>query len=233
MAGKNTKVINKLVILGIIIFGIALFGYFDLGRYLTLAYLKASQEKFQALYQARPLLVISSYMAIYIAVTALSLPGAVVMTLAGGALFGLAVGTVVISFASTIGATLACMVSRFLLREWVQDKFGDRLATINHGIEKEGAFYLFSLRLVPIFPFFVINLLMGLTRMRLFTFFWVSQIGMLAGTIVYVNAGKELAKIESLSGIISPGLLISFVILGLFPLAAKKILWFYQTKFKR
>lgn len=233
MAGNNTKVVNKLVVLGIITLGIAAFGYFDLGRYLTLAYLKASQGKIQVLYQARPLLVIISYMAIYIAVTALSLPGAVIMTLAGGALFGLLVGTVVISIASTIGATLACAVSRFLLREWVQEKFGDRLATINRGIENEGAFYLFSLRLVPIFPFFVINLVMGLTRMRLATFFWVSQIGMLAGTIVYVNAGKELAKIESLSGIMSPGLLISFVILGLFPIAAKKILGFYQTKLKR
>ena len=172
-------------------------------------------------------------MGIYIAVTALSLPGAAVLTLAGGALFGLGVGTVAVSFASTIGATLACLVSRFLLREWVQNKFGDKLMTINNGIEKEGAFYLFSLRLVPIFPFFVINLLMGLTRMKLFTFFWVSQIGMFAGTIVYVNAGKELAKIDSLSGIMSPGVLISFVVLGLFPITVKKLLAFYKTKFKQ
>jgi uncharacterized membrane protein YdjX (TVP38/TMEM64 family) len=171
-------------------------------------------------------------MGTYIAVTALSLPGAAVLTLAGGGLFGLMVGTIAVSFASTIGATLACLVSRFLLREWVQSKFGDRLATINSGIEKEGAFYLFSLRLVPIFPFFVINLVMGLTRMRLSTFFWVSQIGMLAGTMVYVNAGKELAKIDSLSGIMSPGVLISFVVLGLFPITVKKILSLYQTKFK-
>jgi len=230
---KSRKIVQKIIIGCVVVLGIAVFRYFDVGQYLSLDYLKASQAKFLELYLENRLLVVAAYMGIYIAVTALSLPGAVVMTLAGGALFGLVVGTVVISFASTIGATLACMVSRFLLREWVQDKFGDRLAVINRGIEKEGAFYLFSLRLVPIFPFFVINLLMGLTRMRLFTFFWVSQIGMLAGTIVYVNAGKELAKIESLSGIISPGLLISFVILGLFPLAAKKILGFYQTKFKR
>ena len=133
-------------------------------------------------------MVIAAYMGMYIAVTALSLPGAVVLTLAGGALFGLVVGTLVVSFASTIGATLACLVSRFLLREWVQNRFGDKLATINNGVEKEGAFYLFSLRLVPIFPFFVINLLMGLTRMRMFTFYWVSQLGMFAGTIVFVNA---------------------------------------------
>jgi uncharacterized membrane protein YdjX (TVP38/TMEM64 family) len=217
---------------GLIAIGIATFRYFDLGQYLSLAYIKASQEKFQALYLSHRFIVIAAYMGIYIAVTALSLPGAVVLTLAGGALFGLTVGTVAVSFASTIGATLACIVSRFLLREWVQGKFGDKLAAINRGIDKEGAFYLFSLRLVPIFPFFVINLLMGLTRMRLFTFFWVSQIGMLAGTVVFVNAGKELAKIDSLSGILSPGVLISFVVLGLFPITVKKLLALYKRRFR-
>jgi len=232
MTGNNKKILNKIVILVLIVLGIAVFRYFDLGQYLTLGYIKASQEKFQILYQSHRVLVIAAYMGIYIAVTALSLPGAAVLTLAGGGLFGLMVGTIAVSFASTIGATLACLVSRFLLREWVQSKFGDRLAMINSGIEKEGAFYLFSLRLVPIFPFFVINLVMGLTRMRLSTFFWVSQIGMLAGTMVYVNAGKELAKIDSLSGIMSPGVLISFVVLGLFPITVKKILSLYKTKFK-
>lgn len=232
MAENTSKLKNKLIILGLLILGVVAFRYFDLGQYLTLDYLKASQEKFQALYQSNRFLVVGAYMGIYIAVTALSLPGAAVLTLAGGGLFGLAVGTVAVSFASTIGATLACVVSRYLLREWVQNKFGDRLATINAGIEKEGAFYLFSLRLVPIFPFFVINLLMGLTRMRLFTYYWVSQIGMLAGTIVYVNAGKELAKIDSLSGIMSPGVLISFAILGLFPIGVKKILSLYEAKFR-
>lgn len=232
MTYNSPKLKNKLIILTILILGIIAFRYFELGQYLTLDYLKASQEQFQALYQSNRFLVVAAYMGIYIAVTALSLPGAAVLTLAGGGLFGLVVGTVAVSFASTIGATLACMVSRFLLREWVQNKFGDRLATINNGIEKEGAFYLFSLRLVPIFPFFVINLLMGLTRMRLFTFYWVSQIGMLAGTIVYVNAGKELAKIDSLSGIMSPRILISFAILGLFPIGVKKILSLYKAKFR-
>jgi uncharacterized membrane protein YdjX (TVP38/TMEM64 family) len=232
MADKKRKIINKIVIACVIVLGIVAFRYFDLGQYLSLEYIKASQEKFQALYLGNRLLVVATYMGIYIAITALSLPGAAVLTLAGGGLFGLAVGTVVVSFASTIGATLACLVSRFLLREWVQNKFGDKLATVNKGIEKEGAFYLFSLRLVPIFPFFVINLLMGLTGMRLFTFFWVSQIGMLAGTMVYVNAGKELAKIDSLSGIMSPGVLVSFVVLGLFPITVKKILALYKTKFK-
>lgn len=229
---KTRKIINKIVIAGVIVLGFVAFRYFDLGQYLNLEYIKASQDKFQALYLENRTLVVVAYMGIYIAVTALSLPGAAVLTLVGGGLFGLVVGTVVVSFASTIGATLACLVSRFLLRDWVQSKFDDRLATINNGIEKEGAFYLFSLRLVPIFPFFVINLLMGLTRMRLFTFYWVSQIGMLAGTMVYVNAGKELAKIESLSGIMSPGVLISFVVLGLFPITVKKLLSLYKDIFQ-
>lgn len=229
---KNGKIVQKIIIGCAIVLGIVLFRYFDLGQYLTLEYLKASQARFLELYLENRLLVVAAYMGIYIVVTALSLPGATVMTLAGGGLFGLVVGTVVVSFASTLGATLACAVSRFLLQDWVQKKFGDRLATINSGIEKEGAFYLFSLRLVPLFPFFMINLVMGLTRMRLFTFFWVSQIGMLAGTIAYVNAGKELAKIDSLSGIMSPGVLISFAVLGLFPITVKKLLALYKIKFK-
>lgn len=226
----HRKIINKIAIVCVIILGVVAFRYFDIGQYLTLEYIKASQENLHSLYLSNRAMVVAAYIGIYIAVTALSLPGAAVLTLAGGGLFGLVVGTVAVSFASTIGATLACLVSRYLLREWVQNKFGDKLATINNGIAKEGAFYLFSLRLVPIFPFFVINLLMGLTRMRLFTFFWVSQIGMFAGTIVYVNAGKELAKIDSLSGIMSPGVLISFVILGLFPISVKKLLALYKTK---
>jgi uncharacterized membrane protein YdjX (TVP38/TMEM64 family) len=227
---KNKKWFGKAALAGLIVLGILAFSYFELGQYFSLDYLKASQERFQALYQSHRLAVIAAYMGIYIVVTALSLPGAAVLTLAGGGLFGLVVGTITVSFASTIGATLACVVSRFLLRDWVQGKFGDRLATINAGIEREGAFYLFSLRLVPVFPFFIINLLMGLTRMRLFTFFWVSQIGMLAGTMVYVNAGRQLARIDSLSGILSPGVLISFVVLGLFPITVKKLLAFYKRK---
>jgi uncharacterized membrane protein YdjX (TVP38/TMEM64 family) len=162
-------------------------------------------------------------MLIYIVITTLSLPGATVMTLAGGALFGFFITLAAVSFASTIGATLACFISRYLLRDWVEEKFGDKLAVINEGLEKEGIFYLFMLRLIPLFPFFIINLVMGLTRINLSTFYWVSQVGMLAGTAVYVNAGKELGKIDSLSGILSPGLIISFVILGVFPLAVKKI----------
>jgi len=226
----DKKLVQRILIVAAIVVVVILFKALGLGQYLTLEYLKASQDKFSQLYGENRLAVIATYMAVYIAVTALSLPGAAVMTLAGGAMFGFWNGLVVVSFASTIGATLACFVARFLLRDWVQKKFGDKLTTINKGIEKEGAFYLFSLRLVPIFPFFVINLAMGLTTMRLLTFYWVSQIGMLPGTMVYVNAGKELGRIESLSGILSPGLIISFVILGLFPITVKKTLTYYQKK---
>jgi uncharacterized membrane protein YdjX (TVP38/TMEM64 family) len=226
------NIIKKMPILVIIVLGVVAFRYFDLGQYLTLDYIKASQENFQSLYQAHRALVIAAYMGIYIMVTALSLPGAAVLTLAGGGLFGLGVGTLVVSFASTIGATLACLVSRFLLREWVQNKFGDRLKTINEGIEREGAFICSRSAWCPSFHFLSSICSWGLTRMRLVTFFWVSQIGMLAGTLVYVNAGKELAKIDSLSGILSPGLLISFAVLGLFPISVKKLLAIYKRKFK-
>jgi uncharacterized membrane protein YdjX (TVP38/TMEM64 family) len=226
----HRKTAERAAIVLLIVVCIAVFRYLGLEHYLTLEYLKQSQDRFAALYAARPLAVIAFYMLIYIAVTALSLPGAVIMTLAGGALFGLVAGTVIISFASTIGATLACFVSRFLLRDWVQKKFAERLVAINNGIEKEGAFYLFTLRLVPVFPFFLINLAMGVTRLPLFQYYWVSQIGMLPGTIVYVNAGKELGKIESLSGILSPSLLASFVLLGLFPITVKKMMGFVNRR---
>jgi uncharacterized membrane protein YdjX (TVP38/TMEM64 family) len=209
---------------------IAVFKLFELDRYLSLSYIKASQESFAALYARHLVQMIGIYMLIYILVTALSLPGATVLTLAGGGLFGFVVGTIVVSFASTIGATLACSVSRFLLRDWVQDKFGDKLQAINQGIENEGAFYLFTMRLIPAFPFFVINLVMGLTKMPLITVYWVSQVGMFAGTMAYVNAGKELAKIDSLSGILSPSLIISFIILGISPITFKKLMAWYIGK---
>lgn len=226
----NKKLVQRIIIVAAIIIAVILFKFLGLGQYLSLDYLKASQDKFTQIYASHRLLVIATYMGIYIVITALSLPGAAVMTLAGGAMFGFWVGVLVVSFASTIGATLASFVARFLLRDWVQNRFGEKLSRINQGIEKEGAFYLFSLRLVPIFPFFVINLAMGLTPMKLWTFYWVSQIGMFPGTMVYVNAGKELGRIESLSGILSPGLIISFVILGLFPITVKKLLNLYKKK---
>ena len=226
----DKKLIQRLLIVGAIIILVVLFNVLGLGQYLTLDYLKASQDKFALLYGDHRFTVIAAYMAVYIIVTALSLPGAAIMTLAGGAMFGFWIGVIVVSFASTIGATLACFVARFLLRDWVQNKFGEKLSSINTGIENEGAFYLFSLRLVPIFPFFVINLAMGLTTMKLLTFYLTSQIGMFPGTMVFVNAGKELGKIESLSGILSPGLIISFIILGIFPITVKKLLYLYKIK---
>lgn len=225
---RNTA--SKVLITSLIAILAILFFYFDLSQYLTLSYIKESQASFQEVYEKNNFLVISLYMAFYILVTALSLPGAAVLTLAGGGLFGVFIGTIVVSFASTIGATLACLTARFLLRDWVQNKFGAKLSIMNEGIEKEGAFYLFTLRLIPVFPFFVINLLMGLTRLPIVTFFWVSQIGMLAGTIVFVNAGKEISQIDSLSGILSPGLILSFVALGLFPIIVKKSLSFYTRQ---
>jgi len=221
---------KKLIIVAVLVGIVVLFRVYHLERFLSLEYLKSSQERFAALYAAHRLQVAGAYFMLYVVVTALSLPGAAALTLAGGALFGMGVGLVTVSFASTIGATLACIVARFILRDWVQNRFGDRLKGINEGIKREGAFYLFTLRLVPIFPFFVINLVMGLTNIPLRTFYWVSQVGMLAGTAVYINAGKELAKIDSLSGIMSPSLLASFVILGLFPITVKKLLAFYRSK---
>ena len=214
---------RKIALLLLLALLVAAFFGFDLGRYFSLDYVKGTQDRFVALYAEHPAAVLGGYLAIYVAVTALSLPGAAIMTLLGGAVFGLVVGTVVVSFASSIGATLAMLVARYVLRDAVQARFGARLADVDKGIEREGALYLFTLRLVPVFPFFVINLLMGLTRMKATTFYWVSQLGMLAGTLVYVNAGTQLARIDSLQGILSPGLVVSFLLLGLFPLIAKKI----------
>ena len=215
---------TKLLLLAFIAVLVGSFFYFDLDTYLNLEYFKSQQLKIDNFYRTNPLQTGLIFFTVYVAVTGLSLPGAAIMTLVGGAIFGLLMGTVIISFASTIGATLAFLASRFMFRDSIQDKFGQQLLAINRGIEKDGAFYLFSLRLVPAFPFFLINLLMGLTPIRPWTFYWISQIGMLAGTIVFVNAGTQIAKIDSLAGILSPGLIISFVLLGLFPLLAKKLI---------
>jgi uncharacterized membrane protein YdjX (TVP38/TMEM64 family) len=201
---------KKLIILLVIVAAVTAFFTLDLGRYLSLDYVKGSQQKFAELYAANPAGVIAGFFAIYVAVTALSFPGAAILTLGAGAIFGLVAGTIIVSFASSIGATIAFLAARFILGESVQKKFGQRMAEINKGVEKEGAFYLFTLRLVPLVPFFVINLLMGLTKMKTLTFYWVSQIGMLLGTIVFVNAGTQLAKIDSLKGILSPGLIGSY-----------------------
>ena len=214
---------SKVIVLAGVVLLVAAFFTFDLGRFFSLAYIKDAQEQFQSLYAEHPGTVVGVYFGVYVAVTALSLPGATIMTLLGGAVFGLWVGLLVVSFASSLGATLAFLVARYLLRDTVKARWGARLADLDRGVQREGAFYLFTLRLVPLFPFFVINLLMGLTAMKARTFYWVSQVGMLAGTVVYVNAGTQLAQLESPAGILSPGLIASFVLLGLFPLLAKKI----------
>ena len=214
---------KKIVLLGVIAAAIFSFFYFDLNSYLTLEGMKGSLDTFKSQIADNPVLSIGVFFAIYVAVTALSLPGAAILTLAAGALFGLVQGLVIVSFASSVGATLAFLVSRFILRDTVRNKFKEKLKKIDEGVEKQGAFYLFTLRLVPVFPFFLINLLMGLTSLKTWTFYWVSQIGMLAGTAVYVNAGTQLAQIDSLSGIVSPGLIFSFVLLGIFPWIAKGI----------
>ncbi len=221
---------SRITLLLIIAVLMALFFAFDLQQYLTLETLKSKQNAFLAYYQANRMITIVIYILVYITATALSLPGATILTLAGGGVFGLWVGTLIVSFASTIGASFAFLAARFLFRDGVKDKFGERLKTINNGIAKEGAFYLFTLRLVPIVPFFMINLLMGLTTLKTRTFYWVSQLGMLAGTVVYVNAGTQLAKLDSLAGILSPELLGAFVLLGVFPLMAKKAIYFIRKR---
>ena len=214
---------RKLALVVALGLAIAAFYAFDLGQYLNLQTLKDKQAAIAAFHADSPFLSSAAYFVIYVLATALSIPGAVLLTLAGGAVFGLFWGTVIISFASTIGATLAFLMSRFLLRDWVTRRFGQRLAAIDQGVRREGALYLFTLRLVPVFPFFLINLLLGLTAMKARTFYWVSQLGMLAGTVVYVNAGTQLARLDSLSGILSPGLLGAFALLGIFPLIARRI----------
>jgi pyruvate/2-oxoglutarate dehydrogenase complex dihydrolipoamide dehydrogenase (E3) component/uncharacterized membrane protein YdjX (TVP38/TMEM64 family) len=222
--------LRQIVLLLLLALAIGTFVALDLGRYLSFEQLKASQASFAQLHAEQPLAVAVVYFLVYVLATALSFPGATIITLAGGAVFGLWQGLLIVSFASTVGATLAFLVSRFLLRDWVEARFGQRLADINAGVNREGGFYLFTLRLIPVVPFFLINLLMGLTRMKVWTYYWVSQIGMLAGTAVYVNAGTQLAQLESVQGILSPALLGSFVLLGLFPLIARRIVAAVQKR---
>jgi pyruvate/2-oxoglutarate dehydrogenase complex dihydrolipoamide dehydrogenase (E3) component/uncharacterized membrane protein YdjX (TVP38/TMEM64 family) len=217
----NTKKILLVVALAA---ALAAFFALDLGRFLSLDALRQGQAQLAELYAQSPLKVALAYFVIYVAATALSFPGATIITLAGGAIFGLGWGLLLVSFASTLGATLAFLMARFVLRDWVQARFKARMAEINRGLEVDGPVYLLGLRLVPIVPFFVINLAMGLTTMRAWNFYWVSQLGMLAGTAVYVNAGTQLGQINSLKDVVSPGLLGAFVLLGVFPLIARKLL---------
>lgn len=223
--------LNRKVLLLIIAALVAAFFFFDLGRFFSLEALKSQQAVLNALYAERPFTVIVAFFLGYIAVTALSLPGAAIMTLAAGAQFGLIPGLLIASFASSIGATLAFFVSRYLLRNSIEKRFGEKLKTINSNMDQDGAFYLFTLRLVPVFPFFLINLVMGLTRIKTGIFYGVSQVGMLAGTFVFVNAGTQLAKIDSLGGILSPALISSLALLGVFPLIAKWVInWIKARK---
>ncbi|RZF90021.1 pyridine nucleotide-disulfide oxidoreductase [Pseudoalteromonas sp. CO302Y] len=216
--------LKKIILLVGVLIAVTAFFYFDLHQLLTLNGLKGSMDQFSQWREQSPLLVIGAFFLLYVVVTALSLPGATILTLAAGALFGLIEGLLIASFASTVGATIAFLVSRYLLRDAIKLRFPERLTAIDAGVKKEGSFYLFTLRLVPIFPFFLINLLMGVTAIKAWTFFWVSQLGMLAGTFVFVNAGTQLAQIESLSGILSFNLILSFTLLGVFPFIAKALL---------
>lgn len=221
---------KKIILLGIVIIVVSVFFTLDLQHYLTLNGLKSGMDQFAIWRATSPVVVGASFFLMYVIVAAFSLPGAAIMTIAAGALFGLFWGAVIASFASTIGATLAFLTARYLLRDLVQAHFGDKLKAINEGMAKDGAFYLFSLRLIPLFPFFLVNLLVGLTPISTRRYYWVSQIGMLAGTVVYVNAGTQLAKISGLADIASPGLLFSFALLGIFPLLVKRFTHFLQQR---
>lgn len=221
---------NKKIILGVIFISLIVLLGVNFGQYLTLDNAKAQQAELAAFIADNFVVAAASYFLAYVAITAFSIPGAAVVTLLGAALFGFWTSLLLVSFASTIGATLAFLSSRYLLRDWVQTKFGDKLNAINQGVERDGAFYLFSLRLIPVFPFFLINLLMGLTPIATARFYLVSQLGMLPGTAVYLNAGTQLAQIDSLSGIVSPTVLASFALLGLFPVIAKWIMAKIRTE---
>lgn len=221
---------NKKIILGVIFVSLIILLGVNFGQYLTLENAKAQQAELAAFISENFVVAVLTYFLAYVAITAFSIPGAAVVTLLGGALFGFSTGLLIVSFASAIGATLAFLSSRFLLRDWVQDKFGEKLSAINNGVKKDGAFYLFSLRLIPVFPFFLINLLMGLTPISTARYYVVSQLGMLPGTAVYINAGTQLAQIDSLSGIASPTVLASFALLGIFPVIAKWVMAKIRTE---
>jgi pyruvate/2-oxoglutarate dehydrogenase complex dihydrolipoamide dehydrogenase (E3) component/uncharacterized membrane protein YdjX (TVP38/TMEM64 family) len=220
----------RLLVAILLLFAVAAFFAAGGQRYFSFDYVKAQQAALQAWYASHPWQTVLGFFVLYVAITGLSLPGAALLTLVAGAIFGLLWATLIVSFASSVGATLALLASRFVLRDWVQARFSRQLQGINRGMEKEGAFYLFTLRLIPAVPFFVINLAMGLTAIRAWTFYWVSQLGMLAGTVVYVNAGTQLGRIESLQGILSWQLLGAFVLLGIFPLLAKRLLDAYKAR---
>lgn len=223
----NPKIILAAVIIGLF----AAFFAFDLQQYFNLEYLQSQKASLETLNTQHPWLLALGYFFLYIAVAALALPAAAILTLAGGAIFGFWKGMLLVSFASSIGATIAFLLTRYLFHDSVQKRFGERLETINRGIENEGAFYVFGLRLVPLFPFVMVNSVLALTKLKTFTFYWASQLGMLIGTAVYVNAGTQLAEISSTGEILSVKLLLSFALLGVFPIIAKHLLtWLKQKK---
>jgi uncharacterized membrane protein YdjX (TVP38/TMEM64 family) len=213
---------KKLLIVAAVLIVAVIFYSSGVGDYLTLSYLKSAHTDAVAYVTANPLSASAVFFGLYVLVTALSLPGAALMTVAAGAVFGLIWGLAMVSFASTMGATAAMLISRTLLGDWVQQRFTGQLSSVNEGLQRDGTFYLFSIRMVPLFPFFIVNLVMGLTRISAWQFYWVSQVGMFAGTVVFVFAGTQLAGISSLGDVLSPGLIAALSLLGLFPLLARK-----------
>jgi len=226
-----SKNLKKLIILAVIASVVAAYFLLDIHAHLTLDNIRASRAEFETLLEERFLTVLGIYLLVYLVVVSLSLPGALPLGLLAGAMFGAVTGTILVSFASTIGATMACFLARYLLRDWVKSKFSRFIEAVDRGVQKEGALYLFTMRMIPVIPFFIINLAMGITSMRLRTFFWVSQLGMLPGTFVFVNAGSHLGRIQSTEDIFSPGLIISLALIGILPLAAKKIVGILRKKY--
>lgn len=226
----NRKLALKVILVCVILGAIVLFFALDLEQYFKLSFLKEQQQVIAVYYTDHPVQFPFLYFMTYLLVAALSIPGATILTLAAGAIFGLTLGTLYVSFASTIGATLAFLISRYLLKGLLHDRYQEKLRVIDQGIDRDGGYYLFTIRLVAVFPFFMVNLLMGITTIRLTTFYWVSQLGMLPATIVYVNAGKQLGELESLKGILSPDILIAFALLGLFPLLTKLTLEWLERR---
>lgn len=220
----------KLVLLGLIALVIGAYFFFgdSLQQYLSFAALQSGRESLQGWVADNPVMATLSYFVVYVLVTAMSLPGAAILTLAGGAMFGFVWGFIVVSFASTIGATVAMLIARVLAGDWVQQRYAAQLASVNAGLEKDGGFYLFGLRMVPLLPFFVINLVMGLTKIPALKFYWISQLGMAAGTMVFVFAGTQLAEVASPKDVLSPGLIAALTLLGLFPIIAKKGMDYFQ-----
>lgn len=232
-SGPPRGVAPRLAVAALMVLAVAAFFALDLDERLTLVTLKASLSALRGEVAGSPVTAAAAFFGLYVAATGLGVPGAVVLTLAGGALFGFWRGLALVSFASTIGATLSCLAARYVLRGWVQAHFGARLAGVNAGVEREGAFYLFTMRMIPALPYFVINLVMGLTPMPARTFAWVSQLGMLPATSVFVFAGTSLAQVESPADVLSPGLLAALTFMGLLPIAARRLIAWLRARRNR